>query len=145
MNNTNSQTDPFENIKKAMLIQAVPSAIGVLFLTVKGIGAESQNTDDFLLFFTLINSLAVIGILLAYRYKNKRSDTYKTGELKERILKYVLASKFQYSTIQACALFTSIGFFITSNYIFMIESLIFCVWYIYIYPTTDKIALEIEE
>ena len=145
MKNTNNQTDPFENIKKAMLIQAVPSAIIVLFLIVKGIGSENQNLDNFLIFFTLINSLAIISILLAYRYKNKRSDTYKTGEHKEKILNYVLASKFQYSAIQTCAIFSSILFFITSNYIFMIESLIFCAWYIYIYPTKDKITQKIEE
>ncbi|MGE5473408.1 MAG: hypothetical protein ACM3UU_04225 [Ignavibacteriales bacterium] len=146
MENENRQTDYIGNIKKNFLIRLTFLTLVILFIAFKGITSKNVQVDSFFftLLFSVINGMSIIAISIGFIYKKKRNDTYKSGELKNRLEKFVLASRYLYSTIESCVIFTAIGFVVTNYYAFIFETIILYLWLIYIFPTKKNIQREIE-
>jgi hypothetical protein len=146
MENENNQIDYFGNIKKNFQIRLFILTIVILFMIFKGIDSKNGQIDKSfsILLLSLINGLSIIAIPIGFLYKKKRNDTYKSGDLKSRLEKYLFASRYLRSTIEAGVVFTAVGFALTNNYIFVIETMIFYLSLIYIFPSKKNIQREIE-
>lgn len=146
MENENRQTDYIGNIKKNFLIRLTFLTLVILFIAFKGITSKDEQVDRFFftLLFSVINGMSIIAISIGFIYKKKKNDTYKSGELKNRLEKFVLASRYLYSTIESCVILTAIGFVVTNYYVLIFETIILYLWLIYIFPTKKNIQREIE-
>ena len=146
MENKDKQIDYLGNIKKIFSVRLTLVALAIIFMVFKGVTSENAQTDRFffILFLFVINGMSIIAISIGVVYKNKRNCTYKSGEFKNRLEKFLLASRYRNSTIEACAILTAFGFVLTGNYIFIAETIILYVWLIYIFPSKKHIQREIE-
>ena len=146
MENEKKQIDYIGNIKKNFLIRLIVLTLVILFMIFKGIVSNNGQIDKTfsILLFSFITGFSIISIPIGFLYKKKRKDTYKSGDFKSRLEKLFFASRYFRSTIEAGAAFTAAGFAVTNNYIFLIETIIFYLGLIYIFPSKKNIQKEIE-
>lgn len=143
---TNKEIDYFSNIKKNFLIRLIMVTGVMIFILIKSqsMTIGKFDKDFFVTFISIINPLAVGIVLFGLRFKRKREKTYKTGELKERLQNFLLASKYQFSTLEACVIFLGIGYLLFDQLFLLAESLICYVWLILIFPTKMRLKKQIQ-
>ena len=136
----------YQRFRNSLFLRLFITVGITLFWTGKTLISGSYLGDEsFFLAFLIFSHLSVIALLtFGILFAKKRSDTYKTGDFKTRIEKYIKATMYRFSVLEITPVLLMLGFVMFGKIFFIAETVgIYIVLAIY-FPTKKRLSREID-
>ena len=128
MNNSTGKLTPRSFIKTLSILQLALIAGPIVFaifayFQTQEIAIDLSNTDD--PFFLIIPIFALGAIFLGnVVYKKLTAEISKIAGLKQKLIRFQIASLIKFASVEAPALFSVVAFYMTGNMAFLLISVV---------------------